>query len=136
MKKLFMTIFIVGIIFSTGLYFWQSRAGQYVQAREINPQELLQMIQRERDFYVYFFSPTCKDCIKSEPNLAKAVEKTKIVIVKLDVKKYESAREEFAVPGTPTLFHYKGSKLARGITGGYSSEQEYIEFFQKGGVGQ
>lgn len=135
MKKLFAAILILGVLLSAGIYWWQSRPGRHVQAREVSPQELRQMIQDENDFYVYFYSPTCKDCIKSDPKLAEALRSVQVTIVRLDVKKYEEAKEEFQVPGTPSIFYYKDHKLLRGISGGYDTAAEYLDFFGLGGGG-
>lgn len=134
MKKLFLVLLVAGICLSTAIFWWQSRPGQHVQAKEISPPELQQLIQSRSDFYVYFFSPACKDCIKSEPYLADALRGVTVTLYKMDVKKYEAAREEFDVPGTPSLFYYQNGQVIRGISGGFETRQEYLDFFAAGGA--
>ena len=134
MKRVFGIIFLLGICLSTGIYWCQSRAGN-IAAREVTLQELEEMVSEETDFYVYFFSPACKECVKSEPLLKKALEIYPVQMVKMDVKKHEAAQEQFDIPGTPTIFHFQNHKLARGITGGYATYQEYTEFFRQGSGG-
>jgi len=135
MRKLFLAIFFAGICLSLVFYIWQTRPAQVLQAPEVTPEKLEQRIQGGGDFYVYFYSPTCKDCLKSEPKLAKAVKNLSIDIVKLDLQKYEEAREELQVPGTPSIFVYQGGKLVKGITGELKTVEEYENFFREtGGV--
>jgi len=132
MKKLFLAVFVVGVLFSTGIYLWQSR-GDYLPAREVTPEELKDLISQEDSLYVYFFSPTCEDCLQSEPKLARAVAGTSLKIVKVDVKKYQYLRQELEIPGTPSIFYYQNHKLEKGITGGFSSAEEYRKFFRETG---
>lgn len=135
MKKLFLIIFLLGICFSLVFYFWQSRPSQSLQSPEITPEKLAEMIEEEKEFYVYFYSPTCKECIKSEPKLAQAVKKLSINMVKLDVQNYEELREELQIPGTPSIFFYQNGKLIKGITGELKTVEEYENFFREtGGV--
>lgn len=136
MKKMFLSLLIAGICLSSALFWYQSRPALQVQAPELTPPELRQLIQTRNDFYVYFYSPACKDCIKSTPYLVEALRTVKIVLYKMDVKKYEAAKAEFEVPGTPSLFYYQNRKVQRGISGGFQTAGEYLDFFRQGGAGQ
>lgn len=129
MKKYFWTILTFGIVFTAFIYYWQSRSAA-VDIKEIAPQELRQMIESDNDFFVYFYSPACKECIKSASDLVKAINETKIKIVKLDLKKYPGAKKEWQIPGTPSLYYFDNHKLVKGISGA-STEQEYIKFFRE-----
>ncbi|MGI6685721.1 MAG: thioredoxin family protein [Bacillota bacterium] len=133
MKKMFFTIFLVGICLSVAIYFWQTRPSQSLQAPEITPEQLIQRMEQGEDFYVYFYSPTCTECIQSEPNLAQAVKATSVDIVKIDLKKYEYVKEQLDVPGTPSIFYYQDGKLVKGITGALETVEEYEQFFQDTG---
>ncbi|ATW25921.1 thioredoxin family protein [Candidatus Formimonas warabiya] len=134
MKKLFLVIFIVGICLSLGAYLWQTQASKTLQAPDITPDQLEKMMADGEDFYVYFYSPTCQDCLKSESKLAQAVKKLSITnMKKLDVKKYESVREELQIPGTPSIFVYQKGKLVKGITGAFDTTDEYEKFFLETG---
>ena len=134
MKKIFLLIFLVGICLSIGIYLWQARMFQTVQIPEVQPKQLQQMIDNGENFYVYFYSPTCEECIKSEPKLIQAVQELTIKnIVRVDVQKYEYLRKDLQIPGTPTIYVYSNHKIIKGITGGYNSVEEYKNFFK--GVG-
>lgn len=132
MKKLFIGIFAIGIAISLSIFLWQQKSGT-LRAQEINPQQLKQMIEQGDDFYVYFYSPACPDCIKAEPKIVKAEEITRIKIVKLDIDKYQNIKTELQIPGTPTIYHYKDKKLVSGITGDYPAFEDYVEYFKKAG---
>lgn len=133
MKKLFLAIFLVGVCLSMVFYYWQSRPSQRLQVMEITPEKLNDMIDAKDEFYVYFYSPTCKDCIKSEPKLAQAAKNLSIDMVKLDIQKYEQVRQELEIPGTPSIFFYQDSKLIKGITGELKTVEEYEKFFRETG---
>ncbi|MEL7568320.1 MAG: thioredoxin family protein [Dehalobacterium sp.] len=133
MKKLFLAIFLGGICLSMLFYYWQTRPSQSLQVPDITPEELVSMIDAKDKFYVYFYSPTCKDCLKSEPKLAQAVKNLTIDMVKLDVQKYEQLRQELEIPGTPSIFFYQNSKLVKGITGELETVEEYENFFRETG---
>lgn len=133
MKKLFLAVFLIGIGFSLAFYFWQSRPSQSLQVPEVTPEKLAGMIEDGEDFYVYFYSPTCKDCLKSEPKLAQAVKNLSVNMVKLDVQRYEQVRQELQVPGTPSIFFYQDGKLIKGITGELKTVTEYEKFFLETG---
>ena len=133
MKKKFLLIFLAGICLSTVVYLWQTRPSQVLQVPEVTPQELAQKIQAGEEFFVYFYSPTCEDCLKSEPKLAQAVRNLSVNMVRLDVQKYEEIRQELDIPGTPSIFFYRDTELVHGITGGYSTVEEYEKFFRDTG---
>ncbi|WP_407308975.1 thioredoxin family protein [Desulfosporosinus sp. SB140] len=134
MKRIFLVIFIVGILLSVGIYLWQSQMFKTNQIPDITPNQLQQKIDSGENFYVYFYSPTCEQCIKSEPKLIQAVKELTIkTIVKVDVQKYDYLRKEFQIQGTPSIFVYNNHKLVKGITGGFETVEEYKKFFQETG---
>lgn len=131
MRKLFLAIFVLGIGVSTAIFIWQSQTSLKLNAQDVSPPELQQMIEEDNDFFVYFYSPTCPECIEAEPKVAKAVQLAKVKIVKLDVKKYEDFAKQLDIPGTPTILYYNRHKIVTGITGVYATYREYIDFFQE-----
>ncbi|EGW36215.1 thioredoxin family protein [Desulfosporosinus sp. OT] len=134
MKKLFLIIFIVGICLSIGIYLWQSRTFKTAQIPDVPPNQLQQMIANGESFYVYFYSPTCEECIKSEPKLIQAVKELTIKnIVKVDVQKFEYLRKDLQIQGTPTLYVYGNHNIIKGITGGLKTVEEYKDFFRETG---
>ncbi|MDQ7094273.1 thioredoxin family protein [Desulfosporosinus sp. PR] len=134
MKRIFIGIFIVGILLSGGIYLWQSQMFHSNQMPNLTPDQLQQKIDRGENFYVYFYSPICEQCIKSEPKLIQAVQELMIKnIVKVDIQKYDYLRKEFQIQGTPTIFVYNNHKLIKGITGGFETVEEYKNFFQETG---
>lgn len=134
MKKIFLIIFFVGICLSTGIYLWQSRMFETVQVPDVSPNELQQMIDNGENFYVYFYSPTCEECIRSEPKLIQGVKELMIKnIVKVDVQKFEYLRKDLQIPGTPTIYVYSNHKIIKGITGGFKTVEEYKNFFRETG---
>ncbi|HHT64120.1 MAG: thioredoxin family protein [Bacillota bacterium] len=133
MKKIFLIIFLAGICLSGAVYFWQTRSSQSLQAVEVSPERLMQRIERGDSFYVYFYSPACEDCIKSEPKLAQAVKNTSVEILRLDLRKHENIQVQLEVPGTPSIFFYREGKLVQGITGAYETVGEYERFFRETG---
>ena len=134
MKKIFFIIFIVGICLSIGIYLWQSRIFKTAQIPDITPTQLQQKIDNGENVYVYFYSPACEECIKSEPKLIQAVKELMIKnIVKVDVLKYDYLRKDLQIQGTPSIFVYKNHKLIKGITGGLKTVEEYKNFFRETG---
>ncbi|MDR3542114.1 MAG: protein disulfide isomerase family protein [Desulfosporosinus sp.] len=132
MKKIFLIILIIGICISSGIYLWQSRAFKTVEVPDITPNQLQQMIENGDNFYVYFYSPICEECIKSEPKLIQAVQELRVKnIVKVDVQKYEYLRQDLQIQGTPSIFVYSNHKLTKGITGGFKTVEEYKNFFRE-----
>ncbi|HZK55241.1 MAG TPA: thioredoxin family protein [Desulfosporosinus sp.] len=135
MKKVFFLILIVGICLSSGLYLWQSRIFKTVQIPDITPNQLQQRIEEGEKFYVYFYSPTCEECIKSEPKLLQAVKELMIqTIVKVDLQKFDYLRKDLQIPGTPSIYVYNNQVLIKGITGGFKTVDEYKKFFNETGV--
>lgn len=132
MKRIFFTIFFLGILLSVGIYLWQSQMFQKDKFADITPNELQQKIDNGEDFYVYFYSPTCEQCIKTEPYLKEAVKELLLQnIAKVDVQKYDYLRKELQIQGTPTIFVYRNHKLIRGITGGFERVEDYKSFFRE-----
>lgn len=127
----------MGICFSIGIYLWQSRMFKMAQIPDITSNQLQQMIENGSNFYVYFYSPACENCIKSEPNLIQAVKDLKITnIVKIDLSKFDSLRKDLQIQGTPSIFVYQNHKMIKGITGGFETVEEYKIFFREtGGAG-
>lgn len=126
----------MGICMSLGIYFMQMRTAQEMKIPELTQEELLEKIQSGVAFYVYFYSPTCTDCIASEPFLAEAVKNLKINMVKLDLAKNDYARTTFDLPGTPTILYYQNGELVTGISGAMETVGAYEEFFLETGEGQ
>ena len=134
-KHIFLSIFIVGICLSIGIYSWQSKIFNTVQVPEISQNQLQQKIEDGESFFVYFYSPTCEECLKSEPKMLQAVKELRIDnLVKVDLQKFESLREDLQVQGTPSIFVYKNHKMIKGITGGFKTVKEYKDFFEAGGT--
>ena len=134
MKKIFSIIFIVGICLSIGIYLWQSQIFKTAQIPDITPTQLQQKTENGENFYVYYYSPTCEECIKSEPELIQAVKELMIKnIVKVDIQKFEYLRKDLQIQGTPSIFVYKNHKLIKGITGGFKTDEEYKDFFRETG---
>lgn len=134
MKKIFLIILIVGICLSIGIYLWQSRIFKTVQVPDITSNQLQQMIENGENFYVYFYSPTCEECIKSEPKLIQAVKVLMIKnIVKVDVQRFEYLLKDLQIQGTPSIFVYNNHKMIKGITGGFKTVEEYKNFFRETG---
>jgi len=134
MKRVFSLILIAGICLSIGIYLWQSRMFNTVQIPDIIPNQLQQRIEKGDNFYVYFYSPICEECIKSEPKLVQAVQELRIQnIVRVDVQKFDSLRKDLQIQGTPTIYVYNNHKLIKGITGGLKTVEEYKNFFKETG---
>ena len=134
MKKAFIIIFIVGICLSLGIYIWQSRMFKTAQVPDITPNQLQQMIDDGENFYVYFYSPTCVQCIESEPKLIQAVGELRLKkIVKVDLQRFEYLRKDLQIQGTPSIFVYRNHKMIKGITGGFKTADEYKNFFRETG---
>lgn len=130
MKKVFSLILIVGICLSIGIYLWQSRMFNTVQIPDITPNQLQQRIENGENFYVYFYSPTCEECIKSGPKLVQAVKELMIQnIVKVDVQRFDYLRKDLQIQGTPTIYVYNNHILIKGITGSFKTVDEYKSFF-------
>jgi thioredoxin-like negative regulator of GroEL len=134
MKRVFSLILIAGICLSIGIYLWQSRMFNTVQIPDITPNQLQQRIENGENFYVYFYSPICEECIKSEPKLLQAVQELRIQnIIKVDVQKFDYLRKDLQIQGTPTIYVYNNHKLIKGITGGLNTVEEYKNFFKETG---
>ena len=134
MKKVFSLILILGICLSIGIYLWQSRIFNSGQIPDITPNQLQQRIENGENFYVYFYSPTCEECIESEPKLLQAVKELMIRnIVKVDVRKFDYLLKDLQIPGTPSIYVYNNHVLIKGITGGFKTVDEYKNFFKETG---
>ncbi|HWQ43661.1 MAG TPA: thioredoxin family protein [Desulfosporosinus sp.] len=134
MKKVFSLILIVGICLSIVIYLWQSRIFNSGQIPDITPNQLQQRIENGENFYVYFYSPTCEECIESEPKLLQAVKELMIRnIVKVDVQKFDYLLKDLQIPGTPSIYVYNNHVLIKGITGGFKTVDEYKNFFKETG---
>ena len=129
MKKILAILAVLLVALGVGAYFWQAQPVQ-LNAKEVSFQELNQMITQDNNFFVYFYSPTCPECTKAKPFIAKAVQLSKVRMVALNLKEYPDAKAQLLVPGTPTIFYYHNHKLAKGVTGALSSYQEYVSLFK------
>ena len=133
-KKIGLSVLALALALVGGIYYWAAHSAHTstnLSAPSITPEELKQMIAQNDNFFVYFYSPTCPNCIKAEPLIAKAVQSSKVTLVELNVKAHPEAKAEFQVPGTPTLYYYSDHKLAKGVTGAGVSYQVYLDFFRK-----
>ncbi|OCA84421.1 thiol reductase thioredoxin [Bacillus sp. FJAT-27225] len=84
---------------------------------------LNEKLESGEDATVYFYSPTCSYCKESTPILMPLAKDMDITIDQLNVLEYESAWDEFAIEGTPTLIHFEGGKEVARVTGGQDKEQ-------------
>ena len=134
MKKVFSLILIVGICLSLGIYLWQSRMFKTGQIPDITADQLQQRIEKGENFYVYFYSPICEECIESEPKLVQTVKELRIQnIVQVDVQRFDYLRQDLQIQGTPSIYVYNNHKLIKGITGGFKTVGEYTSFFKETG---
>ncbi|MDP4125851.1 MAG: thioredoxin family protein [Bacillota bacterium] len=130
MKKILVLLAVILVALSFGIYYYQAQSGK-INAKEVTPEELRQMIEQDNNFFVYYYSPTCPDCVKVEPLVAKAVQLSNIKMVAMNLKEYPDTKAEQQVPGTPTIFFYRNHKVVKGVTGALSSYQEYVNLFKE-----
>ncbi|ALC92013.1 thioredoxin [Bacillus sp. FJAT-18017] len=80
-------------------------------------------LESGEDATVYFYSPTCPHCKVATPILMPLADDMDINIDQLNVLEYESAWDEFAIEGTPTLIRFEDGKEVARVTGGQDKEQ-------------
>jgi thioredoxin 1 len=84
---------------------------------------LQEKLDNGEDATVYFYSPTCPHCKVATPILMPLADDMDINIDQLNVLEYESAWDEFAIEGTPTLIRFEDGKEVARVTGGQDKEQ-------------
>lgn len=129
MKKRLLILVLLVVAIGAGTYIWRAQT-THLDAKDVTPQELKQMIEQDDNFFVYFYAPICPNCIKAKPYIAQAVQLSKVRMVALDVLKYPDIKTELQVPGTPSIYYYKNHKLTKGITGALANAQGYVDFFR------
>ncbi|WP_043932195.1 thioredoxin family protein [Bacillus sp. EB01] len=84
---------------------------------------LQEKLDNGEDATVYFYSPTCPHCKVATPILMPLADDMDINIDQLNVLEYESAWDEFAIEGTPTLIRFEDGKEVARVTGGQDKAQ-------------
>ncbi|RDU35230.1 thiol reductase thioredoxin [Neobacillus piezotolerans] len=86
-------------------------------------------LANQEDLTVYFYSPTCPHCKKVTPILMPLAKKLGVDILQLNVLEYDSAWDEFAIEGTPTLVRFENGKETARIVGEQDKGrfQEWLE---------
>lgn len=93
--------------------------------REINDQEVLNLVNSEKLVIIDLFATWCGPCKALAPKLEELNNENKEVveIVKLDIDQNEQTPMKHNVRGVPTLLFYKQGKLLEQITGNQPKEK-------------
>ncbi|OIK12121.1 thioredoxin family protein [Bacillus sp. MUM 13] len=96
----------------------------------ILPDELSKKLKDHENTVVYFYSPDCKECIKTTPVVAPLAEKMGIDLVQYNLLEFQSGREKYHIKSAPAVIYFKNGVEQDRITG-YNGEKAYMEWFQK-----
>ena len=102
-------------------------------ARNINAEQLQEMIRSGREVLVDFWAPWCTYCRRMEPAFEQIAKEygDRIEIVKLNMDESESLWQEFGVELIPTLRIYRGGAAKASVTAPESKEKidEFLQAF-------
>ncbi len=129
MKKLLVIIFLVGVLITSTIYYWQSQQVAFMRDKDITSVEFYDLLEKQNSFFVYFYSPTCLECQQAEPIIAEAVKKSDIFLVKINIKNNSGVYDEYELPGVPAILYFENGELVNGIVGFLPDVQGYIDFF-------
>jgi len=137
MKKLFIIIFAAGLLLSTGIYVWQSGQRTYLEDKDVSADSFYRLLEEKDLFYVYFYSPTCSECLKAEPKIIEAVKKIKVNLYKLNISEnrevYDTYKQQHNLPGVPVVLRFEQGQVTGGRAGSPNSADVYIQFFSETG---
>ncbi|MEY4480452.1 MAG: hypothetical protein RLZZ267_1130 [Bacillota bacterium] len=152
MKKLLITVLIVGLLFTAlgFISYYQKKNTNDASERDaqrlyetsasqLNPEtvklltnknyqyvitrnKLEQLIDEKQSFYVYFFSPTCPHCLRSTELVNTEMKKRNIAIYQYNVLEDQSAFDDFNIDATPTISYFKDGKQTDQAVGEVSNE--------------
>lgn len=140
MKKIFIGIFIAGLLFSAAMYVRQTGQKAYLREREISAVELQDLLRREELFYLYFYTDTCDQCLSAEPKLSEALRQVPVSLYTMDSVKnaalFAAFQQEYRFPGVPVVLRFEKGKVTSGRAGSPESKDVYAEFFRETGTGR
>ncbi len=135
LKKILIGIFVLGIIMSSVIYYQQIQGVSYLKDSDITGEDFEKMLEQEKDFYVYFYSPTCTECQSAEPKIIEAIKGKQIKLVKVNIFEYEDLfndyKRQFNLPGVPAVLHFKNGEVIGGLAGSPENTETYKEFFKE-----
>lgn len=133
MKKILIGIFLVGIVITSIIYIQQLKEVSYLKDSNIRATDFKQMIEQEKKFYVYFYSPTCTECQTAEPIIIEAIKGKQIKIVKINIVEDEELFNEYKnqlnLPGVPVILRFENGQVTGGVAGAPENAKAYEEFF-------
>ncbi|MFS0883318.1 thioredoxin family protein [Metabacillus niabensis] len=71
------------------------------------PKELEAMNEKQEDFIVYFYSPSCVHCQSTTPLLMDIANETDTYIHQYNLLEFPDGWQKYGVTATPTLIHFK-----------------------------
>ena len=136
MKKILIGIFVIGIIMSSTIYYMQVQQVRDLKDSEITDVEFEQMLEQEKVFYVYFFSPACTECKSAEPKIIQAIQGKQIKLAKINITEYPELfsgyKQQYNLPGVPVILRFENGIMTGGIAGSPERTETYAEFFKGG----
>lgn len=137
MKKLFILLFIAGLLLSTGIYRWQSNQRAYLAGSDINAEQFTTLLEKDGIFYIYFYTDTCDQCLNAEPKLIDALKQVPVNLYKMDSVLYAnifaSYQHQFNIPGVPAVLRFEQREVTGGRAGAPEHADVYVEFFLEKG---
>ena len=120
---------------SSVIYYQQVEGVSYLKDSDISREDFKQMLEQDKDFYAYFYSPTCTECKTAEPKIIEAIKDKEITLVKINILDYEDLfndyKKQFNLPGVPVVLRFKNGEVIGGVAGSPENAGVYEEFFQE-----
>lgn len=87
------------------------------------PEELNSLLTSEEDVLVYFYSPTCPECLATTPTLMSMASENELEIVQYNLLEYEQGWDDYKIETMPALLHFKNGEVVSKLEGKQSEEQ-------------
>lgn len=131
MKKKFRTtvVSLITILVAFLLVFmvkqYNSKTDLY--SNQITTKQLESNIDRNSDYYAYYYQPNCFHCMRVSPYLIPMGESMG-AFAPVDLAKYKDGWSKFKIKETPTVVYYQNGEEVKRIEGEHT-KKEYNDFF-------
>ncbi|MED1597281.1 MULTISPECIES: thioredoxin family protein [Bacillus] len=83
----------------------------------ILPEELKKDLEKNKERFVYFYSPTCSHCKKTTPIVTPLAKDLNVDLVLYNVLEFQEGWDDYKIKETPTILYFKGGKEMDRIEG-------------------
>lgn len=83
----------------------------------ILPEELQEDLEKNKERFVYFYSPTCSHCKETTPIVTPLAKDLNVDLVLYNVLEFQEGWDDYKIKETPTILYFKGGKEVDRIEG-------------------